>query len=257
MEHMRWSITKEAARGETGCEVARNILVPMCKACIFVWLSVVVALPLSAQDDKQFQEWMRSMFPSIGAIRSASDSAAASAAASKLADTFDKVAGYWSSKQSDDALGFAEAARDAARAIAAGNGDKTANLRKIQAQCSGCHMAHRGDDDPDRAVKGGTFPAGWSVTPDRGAADQISYVLAGDVFHVAMGPGGTFYSSDWTKSGNYQFSGRLTQKQAPTHPISYGLMIGGRDLAGPNETYTYFLVRNRGEYFIANREGNR
>jgi len=63
------------------------------------------------------------------------------------------------------------------------------------------------------------------VIPDRGTADQISYVLAGDVYHFAMGPGGTFYNSDWTKSGNYQFSARLTQKQAPTHPISYGLMI--------------------------------
>jgi hypothetical protein len=72
-----------------------------------------------------------------------------------------------------------------------------------------------------------------------------------------MGPAGTFYCRDWTKSGNYQFSARLTQKQAPTHPISYGLMIGGRDLGSPTETYSYFLVRNQGEYFIANREGHR
>ena len=83
------------------------------------------------------------------------------------------------------------------------------------------------------------------MIPDRGTADQISYVLAGDVYHFAMGPGGTFYNSDWTKSGNYQFSARLTQKQAPTHPISYGLMIGGSDLASPTETYSYFLVRTK------------
>ena len=239
-----------------GASVIRNILMPMHKAWVFVWLSGLIALPLSAQDDRQYQVWMRSMFPALGAIRNAPDAPAAAAAATKLADTFDQVAAYWSTKKSDDALGFAEAGRDAAKAIAAG-GDKTANLRKIQAQCGGCHMAHRGEDDPDRPVKGGKFPAGWSVIPDRGTADQISYVLAGDVYHVAMGPGGTLYSSDWTKSGNYQFSARLTQKQAPTHPISYGLMIGGSDLAGPNQTYTYFLVRNRGEYFIANREGDR
>ena len=229
----------------------------MWRARIFVWLSVVIALPLSAQDDRQYQEWMRSMFPSIGAIRSAPNNAAAAAAATKLAATFDQVAGYWSSKQSPDALGFAEAAGDAARAIAAGNGDKTANLRKIQAQCSGCHIAHRGDDDPDRPIKGGKFPAGWSVTPDRGTADQISYVLAEGVYHFAMGPAGTFYSSNWTKSGDFQFSARLTQKQAPSHPISYGLMIGGSNMGTPNETYSYFLVRNTGEYYIANREGDR
>ena len=131
---------------------------PMCKACIFVCLSGLFALPLSAQDDRQYQVWMRSMFPSLGAIRNAPDNAAVAAAATKLADTFDQVAAYWNSKASPDALGFAEAARDAARAIAAGNGDKAANLRKIQAQCIGCHAAHRGDNDPDRAVNGGSFP---------------------------------------------------------------------------------------------------
>ncbi len=48
----------------------------------------------------------------------------------------------------------------------------------------------------------------------------------------------------------------MTQTKAPSHPISYGLMIGGSDLAGPNQTYSYFLVRNQGEYYIANREGD-
>jgi hypothetical protein len=72
-----------------------------------------------------------------------------------------------------------------------------------------------------------------------------------------MGPAGTFYRSDWTQSGDYRFSARLTQKKAPTHPISYGLMIGGSDLADSNQTYTYFLVHNKGEYFIANREGDK
>lgn len=112
------------------------------------------------------------------------------------------------------------------------------------------------DNDPDRAVTGGKFPAGWSVRPDRGTPAQIKFSQAGDVFQFAMGPAGTFYNPDWMKSGNYQFSARLTQKQRPSHPISYGLMIGGSNLAGPMQTYSYFLVRNQGEYFIANREGD-
>jgi hypothetical protein len=112
------------------------------------------------------------------------------------------------------------------------------------------------DNDPDRAVRGGQFPAGWNVRPDRGTPDQIKFDITGGVYHFAMGSAGTFYRSDWTKSGNYKFSARLTQKAAPSHPISYGLMIGGSDLAGPNQTYSYFLVRNQGEYFVANREGD-
>jgi hypothetical protein len=111
-------------------------------------------------------------------------------------------------------------------------------------------------DDPDRAVAGGKFPAGWMVRPDRGGPEQIKFTEAGGVDHFVMGPAGTFYRNDWTKSGNFQFSARLTQVKAPTHPISYGLMIGGKDLAGPMQTYSYFLVRNQGEYFIANRDGD-
>jgi hypothetical protein len=229
----------------------------MRKAFLFVGLPSLFAAALTAQIDSQYQGWMRSMFPSIAAIDKAADNAAAADAATKLAGTFDQVAAYWKPKQSPDAVGFAEAARDAARAIAAGGGDKAANLRKIEAQCQGCHMAHRGEGDPDRSVGGGTIPAGWSVRPDRGTADQINFTSAGDVYHFAMGPAGTFYRSDWTKSGNYRFSARLTQKQAPSHPISYGLSFGGSDQAGANQTYSYFLVRSRGEYFIANREGDR
>jgi len=210
--------------------------------------------------DPQYQAWMKSMQPSLMAIRNAPDNAAMVEAANKLAATFDQVAMYWKAKQTADAVGFAETARDAAKAIAAGNGAKVANLERIEQQCGACHQAHRfqrgGDSDPDRAVKGGGLPEGWSVRPDRGTANQINVTLAGDIYHFAMGPAGTFYRGDWNKSGNYQFSARLTQTKAPSHPISYGLMIGGKDLAGPMQTYTYFLVRNQGEYYIANREGD-
>jgi hypothetical protein len=118
-------------------------------------------------------------------------------------------------------------------------------------------FAQGGDNDPDRAVSGnGKFPAGWSVRPDRGTADQVKFTQTGDVYHFAMGSAGTFYNSAWTKTGDRKFSARLTQKAEPSHPISYGLMIGGSNLAGDMQTYSYFLVRNQGEYFIANREGN-
>ena len=114
-----------------------------------------------------------------------------------------------------------------------------------------------GDDDPDRAVKGSGFPAGWSVRPDRGTAAQINFTQAGEVYHFVMGPAGTFYNPAWTKTGNYKYSARVTQTKAPTHPIAYGLIIGGVDVGSATPTYTYFLVHNVGEYFISNWEGAR
>ena len=237
------------------------MLMPMRKALWIAGFLSVFALAQPAQVDPQYQSWMKSMQPSLSAIRNAPDNAAMVEAATKLADTFDQVARYWKAKQVADAVAFAETARDAAKAVAAGAGDKTANLQRIQEQCGGCHLKHRfpqgAPSDPDRVVKAGSLPPGWSVRPDRGAASQINFTVDGDAYHLAMGPAGTFYRADWMKTGDYQFSARLTQTKAPTHPISYGIMFGGSELASSGQTYSYFLVRNEGDYYIANREGDK
>src|SRR5579862_2138803 len=112
-----------------------------------------------------------------------------------------------------------------------------------------------GDNDPDRAVAGGQFPAGWNVRPDRGTPAQIKFSQAGDVYHFSMGPAGTFYRADWTKSGNYTFSARVMQRTKASHPTSYGLMFGGTNMGTPTISYTYFLVRQGGEFFVSNWEG--
>lgn len=111
-----------------------------------------------------------------------------------------------------------------------------------------------GKGDPDRAVAGGQFPAGWNARPDRGAPTGIKFTQSGDVYHFQMGTTGTMWRNDWTKSGNYTYSARLTQMRKASHPVSYGLVIGGTNM-GPSPTYTYFLVRQAGEYFISNWQG--
>lgn len=113
-----------------------------------------------------------------------------------------------------------------------------------------------GKGDPDRAVAGGQFPAGWDARPDRGPNTGIKFSQTGDVYHFQMGTTGTMWRNDWTKSGNYTYSARLTQVKKASHPVSYGLVIGGSNM-GPMPTYTYFLVRQAGEYFISNWEGAR
>jgi mono/diheme cytochrome c family protein len=71
----------------------------------------------------------------------------------KLADTFDKVAAFWKARSADDAVKLAETARDAAKAIASGSGDKAANLQKLQGTCGACHGAHREGSAPDFTIK--------------------------------------------------------------------------------------------------------
>lgn len=130
-----------------------DIFSAMRKPLLFI--PFVVALPamLIAQDDAQYQTWMKSVPPTVAAIRGAADNAAASADATKLADTFDKVATFWKARQADDAVKLAETARDAAKAIVSGSGDKAANLQKVQGTCGPCHMAHRGGAAPNFTIK--------------------------------------------------------------------------------------------------------
>jgi hypothetical protein len=124
----------------------------MPKTCILIAALATFGILGVAQDDADYKTWMRSMQPTVGAIRNAPDSAAAAADATKLADTFDKLVVFWKAKNADDAVKFAETGRDAAKAIAAG-GDKAANLQKIQSTCGGCHSAHRGGSPPNFVIK--------------------------------------------------------------------------------------------------------
>ena len=109
---------------------------------IFFLLSAAVAvfaIAGLAQDQAEYSTWMKSVPPTVAAIRMAADNDAADAG--KLADTFDKVATYWKAKDPAAAT-LAETARDAAKAIA-GGGDKASNLMKLQGTCAGCHSQHR------------------------------------------------------------------------------------------------------------------
>jgi hypothetical protein len=125
----------------------------MRKTCILIAMFSTLGVLAVAQDDAQYQTWMKSVQPNMGAIRNAADNAAAAEPATKLADTFDKVAAFWKARNADDAVRFAETARDAAKAIAAGSGDKAANVQKIQSTCGGCHSAHRGGSPPNFTIK--------------------------------------------------------------------------------------------------------
>ena len=116
-------------------------------------LAVGFGIIAVAQDNAEFQTWMKTMNPSVRAIRSAADSAAAASEATKLADTFDKMATFWKGRNAPDAVEASEISRDAAKAIAAGTGDKADNLQKIQAQCGACHKTHREGAAPDFKIK--------------------------------------------------------------------------------------------------------
>jgi hypothetical protein len=107
--------------------------------------------------------------------------------------------------------------------------------------------------DPDRVLKGGGLPPGWAVRPDRPGNTNLT--MDGSTMHFSMSSAGTFFNPGWSKTGNYTYSARMSQPKAASHNISYGLMFGGTNLGTPMQSYSYFLIRQNGQYFVANWEG--
>ena len=50
-------------------------------------------------------------------------------------------------------------------------------------------------------------------------------------------------------------SATFDQLENPAHPEAYGIFIGGQNLDGPAQRYTYFVVRGTGQYLVRVRDG--
>jgi len=105
--------------------------------------------------------------------------------------------------------------------------------------------------DPDRSVAGGgSFPPGWHVrtemarqTGQPAPLANVKFGAMGDGLHVTVGPAAIYWRDADTASGNYHIVTKITQMQNPAHPESYGIILGGKNLADSAQSYTYFLVR--------------
>ncbi|MDE3195500.1 MAG: cytochrome c [Acidobacteriota bacterium] len=116
---------------------------------IFVIVSAFSLVGLMAQDDlAQFQPLMKAAAGGQRAAMQAvqgGDAAAAKAGAKDAAENLDKIAAFFKAKGKDDAVKFAEEARDAAKAASEAGSveDIQANLRKMGPNCQGCHAQYR------------------------------------------------------------------------------------------------------------------
>jgi len=117
--------------------------------------------------------------------------------------------------------------------------------------------AQQGDHDADHAVAGGgTVPAGWSVRPDgTGNPANVRVVPMASGLHLTLGPAIILYRKSTDGTGPFHTLATFTQTKKLAHAEGYGLFLGGRDLEGPGQAYTYFLVREDGSYLIKRREG--
>lgn len=100
-------------------------------------------------------------------------------------------------------------------------------------------------------------PAGWEVRTDRGQpASEISFREMSPGFHVTTGPAAIFYDPANTAEGEFRVETGIFLFDPGQRNEAFGLFIGGRDLDGENQAYTYFLIRRDGGTLVKRRDGS-
>jgi hypothetical protein len=124
-------------------------------------------------------------------------------------------------------------------------------------------------DRPDPNMPQGKnfdVPEGWEVRLDQEMEDVIigSKPDSSDIYfvnmtpgwHITTGPAGIFYHPENTASGNFSIKSEIHFfDPGERNREGYGIFWGGADLQAENQQYTYFLLRNTGEFLIKKRVG--
>lgn len=109
------------------------------------------------------------------------------------------------------------------------------------------------------AQEGGNEAPGWEARLDQ--EGDINSVLhfrpMGAGVHATTGGRGfaIFWRPGSSFSGDFSVSATFTQMEPSGHPNAYGLFFGGSDLQADNQQYSYFMLRQGGEYLIRKRMG--
>ncbi len=108
--------------------------------------------------------------------------------------------------------------------------------------------------------EGGVTADGWEARLDRegDAASVLSFASMGSGVHARTAGRGAaiFWQPSSMSKGDYTISASFTQTKPSNHPNALGLFFGGADLAGPDQQYSYFMVREDGQFLIKKRMGS-
>jgi hypothetical protein len=105
-------------------------------------------------------------------------------------------------------------------------------------------------------------PKGWKMRVDKStsasdpdAPGEIKFTTAGSGFHAINPTAAVYWNPANTATGTYTLKGTFVLQKPSGHANYYGLVFGGGDLEGPQQSYTYFLVAQNGTWLIKRREG--
>lgn len=113
------------------------------------------------------------------------------------------------------------------------------------------------DHGPGKKLEhGGSLPPGWAARVDEGTVSQVELTAMAPGWHATTATSTIFYRAQDQASGAYEVTSKLHLfPEGPGHREAFGIFIGGKDLQGANERYTYFLIRGDGTYKVKRRAG--
>ena len=101
-------------------------------------------------------------------------------------------------------------------------------------------------------------PEGWTVRFDRPGqteADLDTFVEMPPGWHVRSGPAALYWGPDMDISGDFRAEMEVFLFDPGDRREAFGIFLGGRSMNSDAIEYTYFLIRNGGQYIIKRREG--
>lgn len=113
----------------------------------------------------------------------------------------------------------------------------------------------------------GQFPAGWTVRVDGAhaghdttattvpSAKDVTFVVMKPGWHITTGPSVILFDPTRKAAGAYAVKSETFLFDPGTRREAYGILIGGRQLDGDMQAYTYFVIRRSGEFLIRRRTG--
>ena len=103
----------------------------------------------------------------------------------------------------------------------------------------------------------GELPEGWQVRFDREGTEMDAPCLVAmpPGIHVTTGPAMIAWHPDSVAAGDFRIESETYLFDPGGRREAFGFFVGGGDLQGPDQLYTYFLLREGGEFLVKTRSG--
>jgi len=102
-------------------------------------------------------------------------------------------------------------------------------------------------------------PEGWEMRFDQAGASEADleqFVEMPPGWHITTGPAGIFWDPGQDATGTFRLELDVYLFDPQGRREAFGVFFGGEDLQGPDQRYTYFLVREGGQFILKERRGS-